>query len=175
MPLSEPAWGPPGGVGKAGLPGGWVAASISLCLRPSWRSQEPQAEILGYLLLISPALMRRERASSEECRPVCTRKPKPSPRGVAGELAEKPHLTWADTGIWNEAWQSGPRASHAAFPRVQALASPKLNSREEGGRSLPRRGKLGASPSVCADLRPPEAASPRSPPGAFAGILRISP
>lgn len=36
------------------------------------------------LLLISPALMRRERASSEECRPVCTRKPKPSPRGVAG-------------------------------------------------------------------------------------------
>lgn len=50
----------------------------------------------------------REKASSEECRPVCTRKPKPSPRGVAGRLAEKPHLTWEDTGIWNEAWPGGP-------------------------------------------------------------------
>lgn len=41
-------------------------------------------------------LRRAKRASSEECRPVCTRKPKPCPRGGAERLEERPHLTWAD-------------------------------------------------------------------------------
>lgn len=64
----------------------------------------------------------REKPSSEECRPVCTRKPKPSPRGVAGRLEDKPHLTWADPGIWNEAWPSGPREV-AAGPGPATLLS----------------------------------------------------
>lgn len=67
------------------------------CLRPSWCSLELQARIMGdYDVALSLALMGPERASSEECRPVCTRKPKPCPRGGAERLEERPHLTWAD-------------------------------------------------------------------------------
>ncbi|CAI9171312.1 unnamed protein product [Rangifer tarandus platyrhynchus] len=98
--------------------------------------------------------MMPELASSQECRPVCTRKPKPSPRGGAGLLAERPHLTWADTDVWNEAWQRGPgggfrpRASHAAFPHVQTLASLEGHSRE--GRRLPEREKSRELSALCA-------------------------
>lgn len=92
-------------------------------------------------------------------------------------LAERPHLTWADTDVWNEAWEKGPgggfrpRASHAAFPCVQTLASLKLDSRE--GRRLPEREEsLEAFPSVCSLLLW-EAAAPKSLSGASAGILSI--
>lgn len=45
--LGLPAGGPRGEGGKGRRPGGWGAASISLiCLRPSWRSQERQADVL---------------------------------------------------------------------------------------------------------------------------------
>lgn len=64
------------------------------------------------------------------------------------------------------------RASHAAFPRGQAFASLERADSRKGG-SLPKRGKQGAFPSVCSVL-PQEAAAPKSPSGAFAGILRIS-
>ena len=69
-------------------------------------------------------------------------------------LAERPHLTWADTDVWNEAWQKGPgggfrpRASHAAFPRVQTLASVERDSRE--GRRLPEREESRKLSPLCA-------------------------
>ena len=69
-------------------------------------------------------------------------------------LAERPHLTWADTDVWNEAWEKGlgggfrPRASHAAFPRVQTLASVERDSRE--GRRLPEREESRKLSPLCA-------------------------
>lgn len=95
------------GLSRASQPGVDTGKRGRGCLRRGLRSTQHQPYLLaplvtlagtagpGLLLLISPALVRgRSRLlqrNAEECRPVCTRKPKPSPRGVAEWLKEKPH------------------------------------------------------------------------------------
>lgn len=71
---------------------------------------------------------------------------------------------------------SRPRASHAAFPRVKALASPQPDRGPGGGeaaRSFSGRGKLGTFPSVCTALRQ-EAAAPESPTRAKMGPYELA-
>jgi hypothetical protein len=86
--LREPAWGPKP-----------EACAGPTCMRPWWRWLELQACVQGYsdVDFAGFGFDEAERASSEECGPVCTRKPKPYPRGGARRLAERPHPTWADT------------------------------------------------------------------------------
>lgn len=63
---------------------------------------------------------------------------------------------------------SRPRASHAAFPRVQALASPKPDSREEAGRKAPRERKTGAS-RLCVHPPAPGGGFSKEPEWGFRG------
>lgn len=155
--LREGIWWWRWGLGRAGQPGVDIGKQGRGCLPGGLGSTQHQPYLLVPLvalagtagpgsLIVNVASFgerqeRQERASSEECRPVCTRKPKPSPRGVAAWLEEKPHLTWVDPGMRPGREDLGvgprPRPSHAAFSRVLALDSPKPNSREMEKGGLP--------------------------------------
>lgn len=172
------------GLSRASQPGVDIGKRGRACLPRGLRSTQHQPYLLAplvtlagtagpglLLLLISPAFMRGRsgllQRNVEECRPVCTRKPKLSPRGVARWLEEKPHFTWADTGMRPGREDPGvgsrPRASHAAFSRVLALASQKPDSREMGrGEGSPVEQSWGLS--LCVHT---PAASPKSSHGGF--------
>lgn len=64
----------------------------------------------GLLLLISPALMRPggRRLLQKNVDLSVPENQNPVQGAWLGGWRRKPHLTWADTGIWNEAWPSGP-------------------------------------------------------------------
>ena len=129
------------------------------------------------MLLISQALMMPELASSEECRPVCTRKPKPSPRGrgrVAGGEAPS-HL--GGHGCLERGLADGPgrwlqtQGQPRRFPTCADAGF--CRARLQGGKTSPgERGEPEAFPSVCS-LLPWEVAAPKSLSGASAGILSI--
>lgn len=141
---------------RGGCPG-WAAAStnaLSACA-PRGARGNCRPTSAGTVPVDLASFDEGERASSQECRPVCTRKPGPSPRGVAGRLAARPHLTWADTGNWNEAWPRGPGrwlqapSQPRSFPTCEGVGFPTTRpgaGRRGGGEKLQRQRKAGDFP-----------------------------